>query len=297
MPDTLQSNADSLERRTHWRQRVLLSHIELDEDNGGIILNISSGGLALQAVDEINDDELPKIRFQLSQSERWVKATGRVAWRSESKKTVGVQFIDLPDEARKEIRAWIAGFVPAPINRSIPQAGSESPVGSETETVGTGSADTGAERARVAVAENVRQGSRKAHIALLLALATLLASAALLLAYHFGRTEQSPPRTELADHAKVPVNPAPATNSKPPSDRTAFALQAGVMRREKNAVTLAESLQQRGFPAFVFQTKDDDFYRVFVGPYSDADSMIRVREELNRGGFQAIPAKWPPVAK
>jgi len=107
--DKHQSNETSLlsERRIQVRQRVLLSCLELGEDNGGIVLNISQGGLALQAIAELIDDESPKMRFQLSQSQTWVEAKGRIAWRSDSKKAVGVEFIALPDEAREQIQAWI----------------------------------------------------------------------------------------------------------------------------------------------------------------------------------------------
>ena len=51
---------------------------------------------------------LPCVRFQLPQSSDWIKARGQIAWTSETKKEAGIQFVDLPDLARKQIREWIA---------------------------------------------------------------------------------------------------------------------------------------------------------------------------------------------
>jgi hypothetical protein len=100
-------NLPLTERRTHLRQRVLLSCLELGENNGGIVLNISEGGLALQAVAELGDDELPKMRFEFSQFQTWVEAEGEIVWKSDSKKTAGVRFVGLPLEARHKIQTWL----------------------------------------------------------------------------------------------------------------------------------------------------------------------------------------------
>lgn len=110
MSDTFQAseNLPISERRVHSRQRILFSLAELGEDNGGIILNISEGGFALQSVLELVDDELPKMRIQFSQCPTWIETKGRVAWRSDSKKLAGVEFIDLPARARKQIQTWIS---------------------------------------------------------------------------------------------------------------------------------------------------------------------------------------------
>ena len=48
-------NPGTYERRTHCRQDLLFSRVELGENNRGIVLNISPSGLALQAVEELID--------------------------------------------------------------------------------------------------------------------------------------------------------------------------------------------------------------------------------------------------
>jgi TonB family protein len=97
------------ERRVHARQQIkTLAYVELDEGNGGIILNVSEGGLAVQAVTSLMDDHLPRVRFQLSQSPDWVETSARVTWAGESRKLVGLEFIDLSELARGQINEWLS---------------------------------------------------------------------------------------------------------------------------------------------------------------------------------------------
>ncbi len=98
------------DRRTHSRQPVrTLAYVELDEGNGGIVLNASEGGLSVQAVMSLMEDSLPKMRFQLSQSNAWLETSARVVWANESRKVAGLQFVDLPEETRLHIREWLTG--------------------------------------------------------------------------------------------------------------------------------------------------------------------------------------------
>src|ERR1039458_2440316 len=100
MSDIFQAVGDSRtsERRHCPRQRVAISCMPLDDDNGGIILDISERGLSMQAVTILTNDELPRMRFQLSQSQPWIETRGRIAWTSASMKTAGLEFIGLPEE-------------------------------------------------------------------------------------------------------------------------------------------------------------------------------------------------------
>jgi septal ring-binding cell division protein DamX len=110
MSDIFQAVGDSRtsERRHCPRQRVPFSCMQLDDDNGGIILDISERGLSMQAVTILTNDELPRMRFQLSQSQPWIETRGRIAWTSASMKTAGLEFIGLPEEARDQIKQWIS---------------------------------------------------------------------------------------------------------------------------------------------------------------------------------------------
>jgi TonB family protein len=97
------------DRRTHSRQPVrTLIYVELDEGNGGIVLNASEGGLSVQAVMSLMQDSLPKMRFRLSQPKDWLETAARVVWANESRKVAGLQFVDLPEQTRLHIRKWLA---------------------------------------------------------------------------------------------------------------------------------------------------------------------------------------------
>lgn len=111
MPGAFETTEEGLaasERRAHSRQPVrTLAYVELDEGNGGIVLNASEGGLAVQAVMSLMEDVLPQMRFQLSQSNDWFETSARVVWANESRKVAGLQFVDLPEQTRLHIREWL----------------------------------------------------------------------------------------------------------------------------------------------------------------------------------------------
>jgi cell division septation protein DedD len=81
-----------------------------------------------------------------------------------------------------------------------------------------------------------------------------------------------------------------------PVGQPGFVLQIGAMTHEENAAALAESLQH-DFPALVSRRGTDRFYRVVVGPYSDVDSALRVKEQLRKAGFDAFRTPWNPSAQ
>jgi TonB family protein len=96
------------DRRIYSRRDVKsLSYIDLGNDNGGIVLNMSEGGLSVHSAGVLSGRHLPYIRFQLPQCPDWVQARGEIAWTSETKMQAGIQFIGLPDDARWQIREWI----------------------------------------------------------------------------------------------------------------------------------------------------------------------------------------------
>jgi cell division septation protein DedD len=66
----------------------------------------------------------------------------------------------------------------------------------------------------------------------------------------------------------------------------------GAMTLKDNADALAESLRKKYFPAFVSH-HGNRFYRVVVGPYSDADSTLKAKEELKEEGFEPRSSMTP----
>ena len=85
------------DRRSSMRQPIRsLAYVELDEGNGGIILNIAEGGMSVQAVTSLMDDFLPQVRFQLAESESWIEAKARITWTSQSRNWRGSSLSAFP---------------------------------------------------------------------------------------------------------------------------------------------------------------------------------------------------------
>src|SRR5579864_4796447 len=103
------SSLDGQDRRICARQQVKsLAYLDIGADNGGIVLNISESGVAVHAVSVLPAEPLVDLRLQLPRSSKRLEAKGKVARTSSTKKEAGVEFIDLPEEVRLEIREWLA---------------------------------------------------------------------------------------------------------------------------------------------------------------------------------------------
>jgi hypothetical protein len=98
---------DTRDRRRHSRQITTLNYIKLGESNGGILLNISEDGLAFTAAEPVVGEFVPRLRFQLEEKAEWIEASGRIVWLNDSKKGAGIQFLEISDADRQQIRRWI----------------------------------------------------------------------------------------------------------------------------------------------------------------------------------------------
>jgi DedD protein len=76
---------------------------------------------------------------------------------------------------------------------------------------------------------------------------------------------------------------------QPPKMRAgAIVLQIAAMKREGDALALADAIQQKKFPSFVVTPGSDNLYHVQVGPYSDLQSAESAKHALEQSGFKAI---------
>ncbi len=95
------------ERRQSTRTTVnSIVYINFDSDNGGIVLNVSQGGLCFQSVTPVHANGT--IRFWFSEHNERIEAEGELAWTDETQKTGGLRFTALPAEGREQIRNWIS---------------------------------------------------------------------------------------------------------------------------------------------------------------------------------------------
>src|SRR5262249_33294603 len=105
------------ERRLTARAQCI-SDIVFEPNIGGIVLNVSEGGLGFHSIDSIRRDGT--MRFSWSLQNRPIKGAGELAWIDEAGKTGGLRFIGLAEDIREEIRRWMRQQAAAADNESTP---------------------------------------------------------------------------------------------------------------------------------------------------------------------------------
>lgn len=120
---TSDSSVQTADRRQHARVQVRsVMYLELDQDNGGLITNLSEGGIAIQCAEPIAGDLFSAMRFRLPRSDKWIDAKGKLAWLGKSTKEAGIQFLELNEQARLQIQNWVQAAASGP-GMAIEQGG------------------------------------------------------------------------------------------------------------------------------------------------------------------------------
>jgi cell division septation protein DedD len=93
----------------------------------------------------------------------------------------------------------------------------------------------------------------------------------------------------ITTSAKSASSPAGRSNATTPAiPRGSYLLQVVALRTESDAISIANELRKKKFPAFVQAPQSDKYYRVQVGPYADQKAMQTARKGLETAGFKAI---------
>src|SRR5438128_12481456 len=103
------------ERRHALRQKVNTpAFASFDGVTGGMILDLSEEGMAMQAQSPLESHTLVPLHLSLGEPAAYLETTGYVAW-ADALGRAGVRFSDLPDEARARLREWLT------VNASTPR--------------------------------------------------------------------------------------------------------------------------------------------------------------------------------
>jgi Tfp pilus assembly protein PilZ len=112
MPDNPEKSTSphpEKDRRLHARQRIhSLSYVKMGDANGGIVLNISEGGISVQAAAVLDASEPVIMWLEIPKVRNRVEVRGEIVWLSASRKEAGLRFVDLPESTLQHIRKWIA---------------------------------------------------------------------------------------------------------------------------------------------------------------------------------------------
>lgn len=348
MSDPVQSTANvwASERRLHPRFPTLLfSCVQLEDDNGGVVRDVSEYGLSMQIVRSLANDQSTRIRFQLRPSGSWVETRAWLIWSDPTRTLAGVQFEGLSSEGRILLRHWISsianprgaatagGLLEREAPAKPPPFDSETPpvisnleperrrqpnqsLGGLSNGIAAAldSLDTKAQKpARPQILErrpeaislaaiDRRRGSLWFPAVISVSLLLALGFFGLSLHRRAQRMGSDTSQTAAANSqsslsAPVQVSQDNSTRRQDPpisvvsESIPGVFLQVGAMKDEGNADTLVRSLQQKGFPAIVFKETGSRFYKVLVGPCTDAQSAFATKARLQEQGFQKIIAR------
>lgn len=106
--DSEASEVDSINqnKRSIVRKRTQqLVYLELGRDNGGVMLNLNEDGCGFQAITPVKCGET-RFAFQISGGRR-ISGEAEVVWVDDLGIMGGLRFLNLPLEARKQIRRWL----------------------------------------------------------------------------------------------------------------------------------------------------------------------------------------------
>ena len=84
-----------------------------DGVTGGMILDLSEEGMAMQTQTPLDAHSLVPLHLTLGEPAAYLETTGYVAW-ADALGRAGVRFSELPDEARTRLREWLTRNASAP---------------------------------------------------------------------------------------------------------------------------------------------------------------------------------------
>ena len=97
-----------LERREKARKVPdQFAFLQLEQDDGGTVLDISEGGLRFESFGPVQEHGPIHFWFSLNLRER-IEAWGEVAWTGPEQKSGGLKFLSLSEGGREQIREYLA---------------------------------------------------------------------------------------------------------------------------------------------------------------------------------------------
>jgi cell division septation protein DedD len=70
--------------------------------------------------------------------------------------------------------------------------------------------------------------------------------------------------------------------------KNSIVLQVAAVKLQRDALEMADAIQQKKLPSFVATSPADNFYHVQVGPYPDMPSAENAKRALEQLGFKPI---------
>ncbi|HVP42139.1 MAG TPA: PilZ domain-containing protein [Terriglobales bacterium] len=107
-------------RRSIRVQVQTLAFVELDSHaEQAIILDLSEGGMAIQALAPVEASKVLQIRFDLPGTKKRLQLAGEIAWADASGRA-GIRFVDVPQQCLEALKEWIFVNSVAPSRIAMP---------------------------------------------------------------------------------------------------------------------------------------------------------------------------------
>jgi DedD protein len=101
------------------------------------------------------------------------------------------------------------------------------------------------------------------------------------------KATNTPPAAATKTVAATPKQP-PARFQAPAMGKNSIVLQVAAVKLQRDALEMADAIQQKKFPAFVATSPADSFLHVQVGPYPDMAAAENAKRALEQLGFKPI---------
>jgi len=131
MPKFFDTTADR--RQTPRTKLAEIAYIGMGPENGGLVLDVSDGGLSFHAVAPVQPAQTIHFLLSLRDQSR-IEGAGEVVWTNEMRTVCGLRFISLSSGAREHLSAWTSPS--RTVEGALEEASSPaSPMTLPTETV------------------------------------------------------------------------------------------------------------------------------------------------------------------
>ena len=98
----------TLDRREQFRKVPdKFAFLQLERDDGGTVLDVSEGGLRFETFAPVHQNGPVHFWFSLNLRDR-IEAWGELVWTTAAKKSGGLRFLNISEEARAQLREWIS---------------------------------------------------------------------------------------------------------------------------------------------------------------------------------------------
>lgn len=104
----------------------------------------------------------------------------------------------------------------------------------------------------------------------------------------FAARSSAKPAPPVAAKALPASAREPARFQPPALNKNSIVLQVAAVKVQRDALEMADAIQQKRFPSFVATSSADSLYHVQIGPYPDMAAAESAKRSLEQLGFKPI---------